>query len=372
MENETTVEPLPATTEQSAEGMEGNVSQAAYAAQLVKQAMAKAEAAKPKAQSEPAQADTIEEEVAAEAAAETTVAEEGNESEGDEQPEEKPDTEDEPVLSKLDPKIQEKIQKRIGKVTARAKTAEEALSAKEAEIAELKEKLSQAPEAETASVVVQADDPSDRTVSAKSEDDLAKLEGEAQTAIDFVDRNYKAITKALAKDEEEVVIDGQKFKADDLLNYSREAKRHLERLIPQRRTFLKERAVAASEAKTILPSLFDKSTAEYQEFASFQRKYPASRNLPAFERLFALAKVGEKALADKKAKPAVKASAVAPKTGADTGASAAASKPRGSSNSEAGQLKVQLGQAQKKFEASGTQSDYQQVLILQSRLKKLN
>jgi len=46
MENEVTVEPLPATTEQSDAGMEGNVSQSQYAAQLVEQAMAKAAAGK--------------------------------------------------------------------------------------------------------------------------------------------------------------------------------------------------------------------------------------------------------------------------------------------------------------------------------------
>lgn len=376
MEKETTVEPLPATTEQSDSGMEGAVSQAEYAASLVKASMAKAAAAKPKETSEPVQAETIEEEVAAEAeqAAEATepeVAAEGDKPEGDEQPEEQPETEEEPVLSKLDPKTQEKIQKRIGKVTARAKTAEEAVAAKDVEIAELKKKLESVPDMEAAPVVVN-DDPSDRTAGAKSDDDLTKLEEEAQTAIDFVEANHKAITRAIAKDEEEVVIGGQKFRVDDLQQYSREAKRHIERLIPQRRQFLKERAAFASEAKTILPALFDKSTAEYQEFATFQRKYPGIRSVPGAERLFALAKIGEKALADKKAAPAKpKASAVAPKTGADTGASAAAAKPRGSSNGEAGQIKESLGRAQKAFEANPTQSNYQQVLILQSRLKKL-
>ena len=51
MENEVTVEPLPATTEQSDAGMEGNVSQSQYAAQLVEQAMAKAAAVKTEAAS---------------------------------------------------------------------------------------------------------------------------------------------------------------------------------------------------------------------------------------------------------------------------------------------------------------------------------
>lgn len=377
MENEVTVEPLPATTEQSDAGMEGNVSQSQYAAQLVEKAMAKAAAVKTEAASEAKPADTIEEDNEVEQSTDkpTEVAEEGDKTEGDEQPEEQPDTEEEPVLSKLDPKTQEKIQKRIGKVTARAKTAEERASNAEAKIAELEAKLSSAPtETEQAPVVVPTDDPTDRTATAKSEDELAKLEQEAQVAIDFVEANHKAITRAIAKDEEVVVIGGREFKADDLLDYSREAKRHIERLIPQRRTFLKERATATSEAKTILPGLFDKSTAEYQEFASFQRKYPAIRSVPGAERLFALAKIGEKAMADQKAKatvPTKKASAVAPKAGADTGAAASAAKPRGNASGEVGQLKVQLGQAEKRFEASRSQSDYQQVLILQSRLKKI-
>ena len=103
MENEVTVEPLPATTEQSDAGMEGNVSQSQYAAQLVEKAMAKAAAVKTEAASEAKPADTIEEDNEVEQSTDkpTEVAEEGDKTEGDEQPEDQPDTEEEPVLSKL-------------------------------------------------------------------------------------------------------------------------------------------------------------------------------------------------------------------------------------------------------------------------------
>jgi hypothetical protein len=104
------------------------------------------------------------------------------------------------------------------------------------------------------------------------------------------------------------------------------------------------------------------------------RKNPALRNVPDAERLFAMAKIGERYLSEQKAKkPATptKASTVAPKVGADTGASSAAVKPRGNTSAAKAKLQGELGQAQKRFEGSGTQQDYNQVLILQDRLKKL-
>jgi len=376
MGNEAAVETLPATTEQSGSGMGGKfVSESEYAAQLVQQSMAKAKNAKEEQAAETVTAETIEEEVEAEEKAKTEaeVAEEGDKAKGDEQPEEQPESEEEPVLSKLDPKTQEKIQKRIGKVTARAKTAEEALEAEKAKNAELLAKLNQAPAEEVAPVVVPTDDPNDRTAAAKSEEDLAKLENDARNTIEFIEAHDKAITRAIAKDEDTVIIGGREFNVDELRSYGKEAKRHLERLIPQRRSFLKEHATAASEAKAVLPSLFDRSTADYQEFASFQRKNPAIRSVAGGELLYALAKVGERYLAEQKAKPATvkKAAATAPKTGADTGTAAATAAPKGKQSGEVGQLKVELGQAQKAFEANPTQNRYQQVLILQSRLKKL-
>jgi hypothetical protein len=104
------------------------------------------------------------------------------------------------------------------------------------------------------------------------------------------------------------------------------------------------------------------------------RKNPALRNVPDAERLFAMAKIGERYLSEQKAKkPATpaKASTVAPKVGADTGASSAAVKPRGNTSAAKAKLQGELGQAQKAFQANSTQSNYQQVLILQDRLKKL-
>lgn len=372
MDNESTVEPLPATTEQSDAGMTGNsMSAAEYADSLVKQMAAeKKPAAEPEETVDDTEADaTTDAETVTEVTDEATEGtEDGDKPKEDEHSEDKPDSEDEPVLSKLDPKTQEKIQKRIGKVTAKFKQAETRIAELEAKLASQSEAVPEAP------IVVPADDPNDKTATALKEDDLTKLETDARNTVDFVEANDKAITRAIARDEPTVVLGGREFNVDELREYAKQAKRHLERYIPARRQWLSKNADSVKQAREVMPAMFDKSTADHQEFTSYMRKNPALRNVPDAERLFALAKIGERYLSEQKAKkPATpaKASTVAPKVGADTGAAAASVKPRGNTSAAKSKLQGELGQAQKAFQANSTQSNYQQVLILQDRLKKL-
>jgi hypothetical protein len=372
MENESTVEPLPATTEQSDEGMTGNsMSQAEHIALLVKQATAKkAEVAEPVEATGETETDaTTETEEATEVAdTEAEGTETGDKPAEDEHSDDEPDTEDDTVLSKSDKILQEKFQKRIGKITAKRKEAESRVAELEAKLAA---QTSEAPEPQ---VVVAADDPSDKTATALREEDLTKIETDARNTVDFVEANDKAIMRAIARDEPTVTLGGREFNVDELRDFAKQAKRHLERYIPARRQWLARNTESVAQAKTYLPSLFEKSSAEHQEFTAYMRKNPALRNVPDAERLFALAKVGERYLKEKgDKKPAVtaKASAVAPRAGADTGAAAATAKPRGNTSGAKAKLQGELGQAQKRFQSSGTQQDYQQVLILQDRLKKL-
>jgi len=268
-------------------------------------------------------------------------------------------------------KWHEKVQKRINEEVAKAKDLESKLREVEAKLAE--------PHAEVVTpepVVVPLESPDDKTVAAKSEADLEKLARDAQSALDFIEGNELAIQKAALRDEDKVVIGGREFELNYLLEAKREAKRHLDRYIPARRQFLKANATAQQEAQTILPAMFTRGTPEYLEFQGLKRQYPALAAIPDAERLWALAKRGQQALAAEKAaaaKPAVRSAAsTAPKTAGDTGTTAAA-KPTASRTSatEKAKVKGELEKAVKRFESTGSQDDYSKVLILQTRLRKL-
>lgn len=371
MEDDVIVESLPSTAEKSDPGMKGSMSQSEHIALLEKLELAKvAGKAAPKVEDgDETQTDADE---AAEAADESTDAADGDKSADDEQSEDKPEAEGEPVLSKLDPKTQEKIQKRIGKEVSKTKTERARAELAEAKIAELEEKLNATPEPDI-QPAASISDAADKTSTAKSDADLAKLEQDARNTVEFVEMHEKAIMKAIATDQETVTIAGQEFNVDQLRGFSKSAAKHLASYIPQRREFLKEQATLVGKAKAVLPAMFEKGTTDNQEYVTWQRKNPAARNLAGSELLYALAKVGEKHLADKAGKKpaATKAASTPPKTGADTGAASAAAKPRGNATGEKARLTVELAQAQKRFERSRSQDDYKQTLILQSQLKKL-
>ena len=368
MDNETTVETLPTTTEQSDAGMAGSMSQAEYAAAQVKKAMAaKSQATqKPAQEAETKEAQAGETDESAEVDAQASKAEaDGDKSKDTEQSEEQPEAEDGDVPFKLDPKLQKQFDKRVGKLTARAKTAEE-------EVVRLKEQLAQKPEAEQPAVVT-SDNPSDRTSTAFSDEDLGKIERDARNTVDFIEANERAITRAIARDEDTVIIGGREFNVDELRNFGKEAEKHLNRYIPQRRQFIQTRSNAVSEAKAIMPELFDRASAEYQEFTAFKRKNPGIQSMPDGELLYAQAIIGRKTLKESKEKKATatKAAAVPPKAGSvDAPATA---KPRtGNANGEKAKLTVELGQAEKAMQGNPSQANYQRVLILKDRLKKLN
>lgn len=361
MEDETTLEHLPANTEQSDTGMEGSMSEAAYAAEELKKIV---EARKGKATQPPKKAQTATEHAAADEGAESeeeaTQAEatDGDTTKDNEQSEDAPEAEESEVLSKLDPATQKAIaamQKRIDKVTARAKTAEEAL---------LKQKDDSGGERQAPA----SDDPNDKTSGIASAEELYKLETDARNTLEFIEASEIAILRAISKDSDTVTIGGQTYDLAELKRHEKLARRHIDRYIPQRKQFLKERSTASTEAKTILPAMFDEDTAEHSDWQAFQKRNPGIRNMPDAERMWALAKVGEKSLA-KAGK--IKASGVPPKVGSDSGSSAKASPKATSGGSERAKLTVKLDQANKKFEANPTQENHSQLLILQGQIKRL-
>ncbi len=319
-------------------------------------------------------------EVEAEAQAEPEAEPEAAESSTDEQSEQSESTDEAPeaeeVLSKSEPippekfaKWQADVQKRIDKLTAE-KRATEALveqlkAAKPAEAAE-----------PPAPVVVPLDNPDDKTAVVRSESELERVEREARSALDFIEEHRIQIQKALLRDEDTVTISGQAVPVEQLVKAEREAKRHLDRYIPARRQFLKAHVEATRSAQSVMPTLFDKATPEYQEYQAFKRANPAFNALPNADHVYALYLKGQAALkAEQEAaakKPVTPAAAKAPKTAGDTGAATPA-KPAATRSpaSEKTRLKAELEKAEKKFRQTGSQSDYSQVLVLQSRLKKL-
>ena len=358
---------LPASTEKSAPGMNSNESMTVseFAASLVKKS-APAKVVEPE----------VTEEVVEEPVPETV---EGDKPEGVEQPEEKPETETEEVPSKLEPRTQEKIQKRIDEVIAQKKVAEGKAALLEARIKELEAKASEPkdPPPEPELIPVTSSDPSDLTNKAKTDADLDKLHTDAESVLRTYEANEDAITRAIARDEETVLIDGTEIKVAQLRTMKKLADKHIREHIPARRKFLKERGESVTLARKEFPALFDSRTQEYQELQWVTKNYPQLRAVPSLEYFLGFALEGmaaRKARAESLAnKPAVKvAAATPPKAAADTSETAAPSNARTQSGATKAKLNAELVKAEKEMDRSGSKEAYQNLLKIQSQLKNLN
>lgn len=373
-----------ATAEAANEDMGGVMDQNQFAEWLVKKSKAKAEPVETKQEEEPIEVTATEtaEEPATAETAEPEATAEGEETKGEEQPEEQPEAAEDEVLSKSDSnkpdkvaKWQEKVQKRINEMTAknklleeRAKAAEERAKMLEAQAPQVEEKVIQ----ET----IPVSDPSDFTVKASSEQDLEKLAQDAQTALDTIESSELAIARAAAQGEEDVTLsDGSTMKLADVVRIKRDAKRHLQKWIPERREFLKMREQSVKAVQMIRPSLLDKKSPEYQNLQQFKRKFPAANGLPTLEAMFAYATIGMETVAERQKKaqePAVKpASATPPKTGGDTTSAAAPAKARGNLGEKA-KVRAELDKAKKEYDSTGSSEAYARTLTLQSKLKRIS
>ena len=303
--------------------------------------------------------------------------EEGDKSEGKEQPEDKPKPEDEEVLSKLNPIQKDRIQKRIDKAVLAEKAAEGKAALLEARIKELEAKASEAPPPPPPEfIAIPQGDPGNLTVTAKTPADLDKLEQDAKSVLQTYEDNEDAITRAIARDEDTVSIGGQDIAVAKLRTMKKLAERHIREHIPAAHKFIKERTDAVVLAKKEFPALFDTRTAEYQELQWVTKTYPQLRGVPSLEYFVGFALEGmaarkAKAEADK-AKPAKTAANTPPKSAADSAATTAQTKPRGTVTADKAKLNAELDKADKEFDRTGSSEAYQKVLILKDRLKKLN
>jgi len=354
-----------------------------FAASLVKSMEAKATEA-PAEETEPTEdlpeeateagAEESEAEVATEVAAETDDPKPEEEAvAGEEQPENAAEGEEKEVLSKLNPKTQEKIQRRIDKVIAEKKSAEDRAVALEQRLQELEAKMAHAP-AEPDVVAISADDPNDRASSAKSEAELTKLERDAHAILRAYNDNEDAILRAIAREDDTVFIEGNEVKVADIRSWKKTAERHLQSHIPARRKFLVERSQAVNETRKIFPELFDTTKPAYQELQGVLKQYPQLRAVPQLEYFigFALEGMAARRKAAEAAKPALaKASATPPKAAADSTANASPQKQKQAGGSERQAAQAALEKAEKNFDRSGSSSDYQKVLIAKNKLKSI-
>ena len=183
---------------------------------------------------------------------ENDVAEAEEDSEGNvlsqsEQSEETETEEDEEPAEGEQPKAVSKLLKQVGKLTARAKGAEEVANALKAEIQALKTQ----PQQETQ----EQRQPALEDI--QSFADLEKLRKEALSAKRFALQN-------VGKDY--VELDGVEYDGDQIRNILTEAEDFLTEKIPQRANFLQQRQQWVTDATATFPFLSDTESEEYQLF----------------------------------------------------------------------------------------------------------
>lgn len=183
---------------------------------------------------------------------ENDVAEAEEDSEGNvlsqsEQSEETETEEDEEPAEGEQPKAVSKLLKQVGKLTARAKGAEESVDALKAEIQALKTQ----PQQETQ----EQRQPALEDI--QSFADLEKLRKEALSAKRFALQN-------VGKDY--VELDGVEYDGDQIRNILTEAEDFLTEKIPQRANFLQQRQQWVTDATATFPFLSDTESEEYQLF----------------------------------------------------------------------------------------------------------
>jgi hypothetical protein len=374
---------LPATTAQAETGTnnDGPLTVGEFAAMLVKK---DAEAATTEEQSteeateateETSEAEVQEAETAPEAEKPAESEDEGTTEEGAEQPESEPEAEETEVLSKLNPRTQEKIQKRIDKVVAEKKAAESRASELETRMKEIEAKLNeQRPAPEPEVIPISTADPDDVAAYAKSEAELAKLEHDARIILKTYADNETAVMRAIAQDRDEILIGSSAVNVSDLRDMKKRAEAHLQAHIPARRKFLTERTVAVNETRKIFPDLFDSSKPAYQELQGVLKQFPALRTVPQLEYFIGFALEGmaarRKSAETAKSAPA-KAAAKPPTSAADSGANATPAKAKTAGAGERAKLKADLEKVEKEFDRTGSNESYQKTLILKNRLKQL-
>lgn len=291
-----------------------------------------------------------------------------------------PETED--VLSNFDPKAKEKIHKRIGVLTARAKEAEEKAKAAADEKAQLLakvEQLSQQQQQQPEPVpVILGEDPNDLAAKATTVAEIDKVEQSAREMLDLIDKNEHLIARAFARDDETVTLsDGQTYKVASIPQAKWQAKAHLDKYVPARKAFLQQRQTAVEAAKGKFPALFKADAEEHLAFQSAVRQTPALRHIPNAELLYGYALRGLKAeqaeqeAAAKKAKVEPASAQPAKAASEVVAAGTPARSGKGGTAAAKRELEAKLAAAEKEMERTGSMQAYSTITKLKRQINNL-
>lgn len=258
------------------------------------------------------------------------------------------------------------VKKRIGKAVAKQREAEARAAAAEAKVKELEAKVAEpapAPEAPPTPIIVPAEDPDDRTAQAASPDDLVKLRREAEAALEWAELNADGVMDEATGETKYTPAQIRQIKVG--------AQRHLNRYIPQREAFLKERETGRTQARQLFPQLFDSKSAEHHQLQAALRQRPHLARDPHAELIYGLAMEGlkviqERVTAAQKPPPAPAAKPKPPP--APTKEAPAKSTVRAPSGNAT--VKKALDAAEARYSKQGTAEAYQEVLRIRNQLRQ--
>lgn len=194
----------------------------------------------------------------------------------------------------------ESVRKRIGKYTFKLKQAEHELTqvkAKAQEAEQLRAHLANMQQ-ELARVTSQQQaaannaEPAD-VATVTDEATLAKIEGRANEAIRFYERNRRLIDRAAMQGEESVQIGGETYSISDLENGYDYAKRMKEDKVPERRKAVQAMQAVKQQslafAQQVAPAMFQPGTPESNLAIGYLNSNPKLRDFEDSPRLLALA-----------------------------------------------------------------------------------
>lgn len=176
----------------------------------------------------------------------------------------------------------EKLLKRIDKITAKRREAEERAETLESEISELRAKL----DASTPVQIVPT--PSDPLADVETPEQLAERIAIAKKVRKWAIENLEGGTVTNAQGEEVYHEPAQ------VRQYLANADEVLTEHAPKREKWISERQAVLTEAKTAYPSLFKAGTQEHQLYQATLRAYPALKGLPNLEMIVGDAIEGQK------------------------------------------------------------------------------
>lgn len=191
--------------------------------------------------------------------------------------------------------VQDLINKRLGQMTARTKAKETELGNQittlQAELAEAKEAAEgKAPQATIIGDVHPLLLADDEGAIIKYVEGVEAFE---DWAADHAD-GYDPTAEEIAKGAKPVA-------AAEIRQRLRALQRERDKIVPQARAALAQRATHEAEAKKLVPALFDAKSPEYQAARSLLREQPELKRFPDYRLRVAAIVLGNKALADLKA-----------------------------------------------------------------------